>query len=76
MKDNPQKIKKEFEKDIYIESEYQQAHIRFIKDDDGNMYGILCDIDEQQIGKRNYFIHEIENLYFALTGKELQIDLG
>jgi len=59
--------------DIYIESEYQQCHIRFEKDEDGKTYAVLRDIDEQQLGTKKYFLHELQNLHFALTGEELTI---
>lgn len=62
-----------FKKDIYIESEYGQCHIRFLEDKACKLYAILTDVDEQTIGTKKYFLHEVQNLYFALTGEELTI---
>lgn len=57
-------------KHIAISSDYDVTAISWY---DNKVY--LRDCDEGKIGRQINFVHELQNLYFCLTGEELAIKL-
>lgn len=56
--------------------------LSFVTSPDGNYYPMLIQSPEFSNGEENVFglaaikhLHQLQNLFFALTGKELEIDL-
>jgi hypothetical protein len=62
-------------KDLAIDSEYSQTRIEFTKDSnkDGTYYAQLKDTDDGWIGRKLYYLHDLQNLWHSLTGNELPI---
>lgn len=58
---------------ISIESEYSQTNIRASFKNGKFERCMLYDIDDGSIGLEIIYVHQLQNLYFALTGKELSI---
>lgn len=52
-----------------LTSDLAEKNIIFSSSGQCFMYG------DTQIGKRPQYLHELQNLYYALTGKELQVNL-
>ena len=61
---------------IPIESKRQQAFIRFYKNPNGQIVCRLCDPEGGWIGMEMEFIHQVQNLYRALAGKDMEIDIS
>jgi hypothetical protein len=55
---------------LYLPSALLYANLSWIREDQSVM---LIDGDASRVGRPIKYLHQLQNLYFALTGEELQI---